>query len=133
MKYAQVVNGIVVNTIEADAPDFLPNLVPAQATEVGIGWTFDGDSFVPPPEPPPPVPASVNKRQAYTALLKSGLLSQVEEAIANIPGEAGDLARIEWATSGTFERHRPLLLTIASELGLTDAQVDDLFRLAAAQ
>ena len=42
-------NGVVVNTIVVDSLDFMPGLV--EATAGGIGWTFDGTNFTPPPEP----------------------------------------------------------------------------------
>ena len=45
-------NGIVVNTIEVESLDFMPNLV--EATEGGIGWSYDGDKFTPPPAPEGP-------------------------------------------------------------------------------
>jgi len=38
--------GVVVNTIEVDSFDFMPNLV--DATEGGIGWTYDGTNFTDP-------------------------------------------------------------------------------------
>ncbi len=70
-------------------------------------------------------------RQARLALLQSGLLSQVNTAVASMPGVAGDTARIEWEFSSTVERNRPLVQSLVGALGLTDAQLDDLFRLAA--
>lgn len=45
----QIENGIVVNTIEVDTLDFLPNLIPAMGG--GIGWTWDGTNLKPPPPP----------------------------------------------------------------------------------
>lgn len=80
---------------------------------------------------PPPVPAVVAMRQARLALLQVGLLTQVNTAVANMPGAQGDAARIEWEFSSTVERNRPLVQALGAALGLTDAQLDDLFRLAA--
>ena len=45
-------NGIVVNTIVVDSLDFMPNLV--EAGVGGIGWSYDGVTFTPPPEEPAP-------------------------------------------------------------------------------
>jgi len=73
------------------------------------------------------VPTVVTMRQARLALLQRGLLSQVKTAVAN----SGQAAQIEWATSNTVERNRAFVQSIATGLGLTDAQLDDLFRLAA--
>lgn len=79
----------------------------------------------------PLIPASVTMRQARLALLQSGLLAQVNAAVAAMPGVEGDAARIEWEFSGTVERSRPLLQSLATALGLTEAQLDGLFTLAA--
>ncbi|MFD1709096.1 hypothetical protein FVQ98_14490 [Ottowia sp. GY511] len=78
------------------------------------------------------VPHSVTRRQARQALLLAGLLDQVEPAIAAIadPTQRG-LASIEWADSQAFERSRPLLIQLASALGLDSAALDNLFIQAA--
>jgi len=79
-----------------------------------------------------PVPEVVTMRQARLALLGAGMLAQVNTAVANMVGAEGDAARIEWEFSSTVERHRPLVLSLIAALGLTDAQLDELFRQAAA-
>lgn len=76
-------------------------------------------------------PTSVTMRQARLALLQTGKLAQVNTAVAAMPGAAGDAARIEWEFSSTVERHRPLVESLGVALGMTDAQLDDLFTLAA--
>ena len=73
------------------------------------------------------VPGSITMRQAQLALLGSGKLATVNAAVAAMPGPQGDAARIEWATSSTVERNKPLVLAMASLLGLTAEQVDALF------
>lgn len=78
-----------------------------------------------------PVPEVVTMRQARLALMQSGLLAQVNTAVANMPGAAGDTARIEWEFSSTVERNRPLVQSLIDALGLTESHLDDLFRLAA--
>lgn len=90
--------------------------------------TWNGSAWVPAPLP---VPDAVTMRQARLALLQSGLLAQVNTAIANMPGAAGDTSRIEWEFSSTVERNRPLVQSLIGALGLTESQLDDLFRLAA--
>ena len=80
----------------------------------------------------PVVPATVTRRQARQALLLAGLLNQVPAAIAAIPDPVlRDMAQIEWDDSQTFERHRPLLIQLASALGLNSAALDNLFIQAA--
>lgn len=80
---------------------------------------------------PPDAPLSVTMRQARLALLQAGLLEQVNIAIQNLPGSQSEAARIEWEFSSTVERNRPLLQSLAVALNLTEAQLDDLFNLAA--
>ena len=46
MKAHVIENGVVVNTIEVESLDFLPNLV--EATEGGIGWSYADGVFTAP-------------------------------------------------------------------------------------
>lgn len=78
-----------------------------------------------------PVPSAVvTMRQARLALLQSGLLTQVNTAVANMPGPAGDAARIEWEYAKEACRDSPLLVGLAAALELTTTQLDELFTLA---
>ena len=65
-------NGVVVNTIEVEALDFMPNLV--EATEGSIGWAYANGVFI----APEPV-ASTNTDQT-----KEQLLAQLAELSAKI-------------------------------------------------
>lgn len=87
------------------------------------------DAQVPPPPPPVnPVPESVTPRQVRLLLLGQGLLDQVEQIIA-----ASDRAtQITWEFASEFQRDNPLLLALAQNLNLTEAQVDEFFIAAAA-
>lgn len=85
-----------------------------------------------PPEPGPPAVepqpvTSVSRFQARAALLSAGLLETVEAAIA---GSGDALLKLAWADAQTFERASPTIAAMAGSLGLTDAQVDDLFQAA---
>jgi hypothetical protein len=82
--------------------------------------------------PPEPAPEAITMRQARLALQTAGLLTQVNAAIAAMTGAVGEAARIEWEFSSTVERHKPLVIALAPVLGMTDAQLDDLFIAAAA-
>ncbi|WP_050463287.1 hypothetical protein [Herbaspirillum autotrophicum] len=103
------------------------------------GLRLDGDTEYPdPPDPrekytpdgvggwtlmPTPVPYSVTPLQARRALLAAGLLSAVEEAVA-----AGDEAtKLAWQFSTAVERGSQFVALLATTIGLTDEQVDDLF------
>lgn len=77
--------------------------------------------------PPPSVPHSVSPRQARLALRAAGLLDAAETAIA----AAGEDALISWEYATEFVRTEPLIEAMRVALGLTVAQIDDLFRDAA--
>jgi hypothetical protein len=127
MRYAVIENGIVVNTIVADE-GFAAGIGAVRSDEAQIGWLWDGEEFSA-PEPSPendPVPTVVSRLQAKAALFHAGLLSQVEAAIS----EADPIVQMAWADAIEFRRHSPVILAMADELNLSEAQVDDLFRSA---
>lgn len=80
---------------------------------------------------PPPVPQEVTQRQAMAALIKTNKLAQVEAALAAMTGQAGDLARNDFYRSNAFQRNWPLMEQMKPILNWTDADLDNLFRLAA--
>ena len=75
----------------------------------------------------PQVPQQVTMRQARLALLQAGLYATVNSTIANLTGDVGDAARIEWEYSQTVQRRYPLIETLSSVLSLSDEQLDALF------
>jgi len=75
----------------------------------------------------PAVPEVVTMRQARLALLQAGLLAQVNTAIAS----ADDATKIAWEFSSEVQRNNPLVSTLAAALNLSDAQLNNLFTLAA--
>lgn len=72
-------------------------------------------------------PATVTMRQARLALLQSGLLSQVNSAVAS----ADEATQITWDYSSEVHRNHPFVATLAAALSLSEAQLDGLFTLAA--
>jgi hypothetical protein len=82
------------------------------------------DPYVAPPAPPPAPPVKViTMRKARRALHGAGLLDAVEAAVA----AADKTVQIDWDTATEVERDWPALITMQAALGLTDAQIDDLF------
>lgn len=77
--------------------------------------------------PTPPVPKSVRNSRLRQALVAAGLYEQVQAAVA----AAGDVPAIRWDYEDAALRADPLLNALATQLGLTSAQVDDIFRAAA--
>lgn len=69
----------------------------------------------------------VTMRQARLELLERGLLDDVGALIL----AAGRVAQIEWEYAATVERGHPVIAQMQQQQGMTDAQVDDLFREAA--
>lgn len=89
--------------------------------------TWNGSTWV---AAPPPVPAVVTMRQARLALLGAGLLTQVNDAVAGLPGAQGDAARITWEFSSEVRRDDALVSSLAAVLNLSSAQLDQLFTTA---
>lgn len=136
-------NGFYVETVEADFIEGEGTFTPLPEFDaetevpqfVGVGWIVVPlsvrDAYVPPAAPPAAVPASVTMRQARIALSRAGVLKAAEEAIAAMPGQPGEEARIEWAFAAELRRDHPLVTNLGDTLGLGAAAVDDLFRSAA--
>lgn len=78
------------------------------------------------------VPESVDMAQARLALLMAGLLDAVNAAIAALPSPEREAAEIEWEFRSTVRRDSPLVQSLLPVLGMSDEQVDELFRQAAA-
>lgn len=74
----------------------------------------------------------VTMRQARLALLGANLLTTVNAAIAAMPGAQGEAARIEWEYSQEVQRDRGLVSALGTQMGMTEAQLDALFAVAAA-
>lgn len=67
--------------------------------------------------------ASCSPFQGRMALADAGLLSQVD----NIVALADEKTKVAWEYALEWKRQSPLIMTLASSLGLTEAQVDNLF------
>ena len=68
------------------------------------------------------VPQSITRLQAKLQLSEIGKFSQVEALI-----QGNEKAKIYWNDSQNFYRDDEILLNMATALGLTDEQLDDLF------
>jgi hypothetical protein len=65
-------------------------------------------------------------RQARLALSQQGLLATVQSNIEALPEES----QIEWEYAGSVERSSPLVQSLGAALGLSDEDLDNLFKLA---
>lgn len=93
----------------------------------GADYEWDGEAWQAIEPPPPPVPGVVSRFQARAALHNAGLLAGVEAAVA----AADPFTQIAWADATEFRRDSPTIAALAVALGMTGAQLDDLFRAAA--
>lgn len=91
-------------------------------------WLDMGNSPNPAPTLPDSVPQVISRFQARAALLQEGLLKEAE-ALVN---QADDLTKLAWAEAVEFKRGSPMVLELGSRLGLTEDDLDTLFRQAAA-
>lgn len=85
------------------------------------------------PVEPVPVPQSLTRREFHLAAASVGITRQtILDQIALIPDETQrNLALIDYEESRDFRRDWPLLASMAGNLGVTETQLDDLFRLGA--
>jgi hypothetical protein len=131
MKYAILdAQGVVINIAVADE-SWEPGegLTKREATagcEIGGRWT--GSAWEPKPIPPVPVPEAITPLQARRALRAAGLLEAVNGWITTQPAEAQEA----WEYCVEVRRDDALIAGAQEGLGLTDEQVDDLFRAGAA-
>src|SRR5574338_1021661 len=90
-----------------------------------LEWEALGNVAEPFVEPPAPVPQSLTRFQALAVLLQVGLLDEVEAMMA--APETDRMVKIAFENAQSFERTSPTLLQLAAALGLTDAQLDQMF------
>lgn len=79
----------------------------------------------------PPEIVSVTMRQARLALLHAGKLAAVETVIATLPSPQKEAAKIEWEYANTVDRVSTLTSLLGSAAGMTEAEMDSLFAVAA--
>lgn len=71
--------------------------------------------------------APVTMRQARLAMLHAGILDDVESTLATMEGDEGRAARIDWEFAQEVRRDWHLVNALGTRLGMTEAQIDDLF------
>lgn len=107
MRAHVVENGVVVNTVEVESLDFMPNLV--DATDGGIGWSYAGGVFV-----APEVVLSEEEKAQQARRMRDSMLSESDwtqiadapvdkaewaayrQALRDIPQQAGFPTLITW-------------------------------------
>ena len=136
---AYVREGIVHTTLPMVAdpaaayPDLAPFLISCDDT-VGHNWIYDATSgtFIDPATLPPPVPQVVSRAQAMIIMSETPsktnagktLLDDVTTAVT----AAGGRVLIAWQNTGEFDRNGDFVLMLQKQLGLSDSDLDTLFR-----
>lgn len=113
--------------------------IDSQRTDGGLGTTFDGTDYLCRDvrgDPAYPEYQEIlatarpygicTPRQARLALAQANLLTAVEAWIETAP----ESVRIEWEYANEIRRDWPPIADAATALGLTEAQLDELFALA---
>jgi hypothetical protein len=95
-----------------------------------LTWLAEGNTPEPYVPPAPPIPSTVTRFQALATLAAGGYLDTVHTYIDALP--RSNIQRLAFENAGDWERTSPTVNALAAMLGLTDAQVDELF-VAAAQ
>ena len=112
------------------ASDGLPRAVPAgtpPACPDGKGHAFGRAGWIEVDAEPAPVPMYLPAWRILSVMDLHGYTPTVEAIIDSLPAKAKKVAKRQLAGSN-IERNHALVLAAQQALGLTDAQVDDLFR-----
>lgn len=75
--------------------------------------------------PPPTVPQVVSPYQARVALLNAGLLDQLTTLMAD--PSTPQAAKIAWEYATEWDRSSDFILSLGPSLGLSEADIDNLF------
>jgi len=107
------------------AADAAAELAASELTQDPVGVEVSGSLEIT-PFVASTIPSYVSMRQARLALKQQGLLATVQSNIEALPEDA----QIEWEYAAQVERGSDLVATLGAALGLTEDQLDDLFKLA---
>lgn len=110
MRAHVIENGVVVNTIEVDSLDFIPNLV--EATEGGIGWSYADGVFTAPADTTTDEEKAIHARLRRNSLISATDWTQVADApvdktawaayrqsLRDVPSQAEFPNTIAWPTA----------------------------------
>lgn len=90
-----------------------------------LAWLAEGNTPEPYVAPPPPIPTTVTRFQALATLAAGGWLDTVYVYIDNLP--RSNITRLAFENATDWERTSPTVNALAQMLGLSNAQVDELF------
>lgn len=126
MKYAIIENNRVINVAKSDQP-LAANWIASETAKKGDTYDPESGTFTTPARAIA-IPSQITPRQARLQLLASGLLDQVDAAIAAIEDPVAKAeVQIEWEYSATIDREHIWVGALGSALGLDSAALDVLF------
>lgn len=127
-RYAIIKNGVVTGIAVSNADFAASQGWVAAPDTVQEGDGYDDGQFTP-QEPavaePDPV-KSISRFQARVALRNAGMLTQVENVVA----ASDELTQMAWADTVQWNRDSPTINALATQIGLTQPQIDTLFEAA---
>ena len=103
MKAHVIEDGIVINTIEVESLDFLPNLI--EATEGSIGWSYNNGAFSKPVVTFTPEEIRAKRdillsksdwTQVTDAPVDQAAWATYRQALRDIPSQAGFPNEVTW-------------------------------------
>lgn len=94
-------------------------------------WKLQADGTIIVVPPAPVIPTTVSMRQARLALFQQGKLSQVQPLIDAMSEPAKTTTQISWDYATTVQRDDDMVVQLSVAMGLTNADLDALFTLAA--
>lgn len=119
MKAHVIENNKVVNTIEVESLDFIPNLI--DGSTGGIGWKYENGELIE-PIVPIKVPQTITPRQLRLQLLAIELFDEVEALCI------ADRAMSIWFEySLDFQRSHPMIVAMGLQLGMSEEDMDNFF------
>jgi len=125
--YVVVNSDVVVTSVDSDPSKLFPNgqSVYKTAQVVQIGMAVGGGVFST-PEAVQTIP-HISNRQLRLWLLGSGLLSQVQPLLEQLPEPTRSSALIEWEYAVVVKRDNDLVYQLASAFGMTTSSTDQAF------
>lgn len=124
--FNNVINGVLVS--EWELTELMPSDKLINPLWDGSKWTEGATDSEIIEKERALLPKCVSQRQIRTQLVLNGFnLNDIQLAINELSEPDKSIAQIAWDYAITFERDSPLLICLAANLGLTQAQVDEIF------
>jgi len=115
VRAAKVVDGVVVS-VHMVYPDNVTEGFQITNQKVGIGYTYDGENFIPPPPNPKPDVTVITKLQFVEWCEDNDLIVNLLNLL-----DSDSMLKFKWDAATALEVDNPLVLGAAAVLGI-DAQ-----------